>query len=80
MNVGIRRGWIEYLTGGSNAGFFAPVIHDAAELIVPSISVYEVCRVLLRIYDVVEALDMLSSMFRGRIVPLDAEIADAGGG
>ena len=42
MNVADSSGWLEYLADGPNADFFAPAIEDAAELIVPSISVYEV--------------------------------------
>lgn len=37
-----RPGWLECLAEESNADFFAPAIENTAELIVPSIGVYEV--------------------------------------
>jgi len=42
MNVVDSSGWLEYFADGPNANFFAPAIEAAAELIVPSVSVYEV--------------------------------------
>ena len=42
MNVVDSSGWLEYLAEEPNADFFAPAIETTAELIVPSISVYEV--------------------------------------
>ena len=48
MNVVDSSGWIEYLTEAPNAEFFAPVIHDTEQLIVPSISIYEVAKILMR--------------------------------
>ena len=77
MNVVDSSGWIEYLTGAANADFFAPVILDASQLIVPSISVYEVFKILLLRYSQGEALDMLNAMYRGRIVPLDENLSIA---
>ena len=77
MNVVDSSGWIEYLTGAPNSDFFAPVILDSSQLIVPSISIYEVFKILLRSYDQGEALDMLNYMTRGSIVQLDTDIAIA---
>ena len=42
MNVVDSSGWLEYFADGPNADFFAPAIEDAAELVVPTISLYEV--------------------------------------
>ena len=77
MNVVDSSGWIEYLTGAPNSDFFGPVILDSSQLIVPSISVYEVFKILLRSYEQGEALDMLNYMTRGSIVQLDTDIAIA---
>ena len=77
MNVVDSSGWIEYLTGAPNTDFFAPVILDSSQLIVPSISIYEVFKILLRSYPEGEALDMLNNMTRGSIVQLDTDIAIA---
>ena len=75
MNVVDSSGWLEYLTGAANADFFASAILDSSQLIVPTISVYEVFKILLLRYSQGEALDMLNSMFRGRIVPLDENLS-----
>ena len=77
MNVVDSSGWIEYLTDAPNADFFAPAIHDTAQLIVPSISIYEVFKILLR--DNIEeiAMERILQMSRGQIVPLDRELAIA---
>jgi predicted nucleic acid-binding protein len=42
MNVVDSSGWLEYFANESNADFFAPVIEKVSELIVPSVSIYEV--------------------------------------
>ncbi len=47
MNVVDSSGWLEYFADESNADFFAPVIENVADLVVPSISIYEVFK---RIY------------------------------
>ena len=75
MNVVDSSGWIEYLTGAPNADFFAPAILDTVQLIVPSISIYEVLKILLR--DDIEgiALERVSQMSRGQVVPLDRELS-----
>ena len=77
MNVVDSSGWIEYLTDAPNADFFAPVIQDAAQLIVPSISIYEVFKILLR-DDIEEiAMERILQMSRGQIVPLDGGLSIA---
>ena len=77
MNVVDSSGWIEYLTDAPNADFFAPVIQDAAQLIVPFISIYEVFKILLR-DDIEEiAMERILQMSRGQIVPLDGGLSIA---
>ena len=77
MNVVDSSGWIEYLTGGPNAAFFASAILDASQLIVPSISIYEVFKILLREDGDDLALLKVAQMSRGQIVPLDRELSIA---
>ncbi len=75
-NVVDSSGWIEYFADGPNAGFFEAAIADAASLVVPSISIYEVFRRLLREPNGEEAaLQVVAAMQRGRVVNLDAELA-----
>ena len=44
MNVVDSCGWLEYFANGGNAGFFAPALETTESLIVPSLSVFEVCK------------------------------------
>ena len=41
-------GWLEYFTDGPNAGCFAEPLSDPHRLVVPTVSLYEVFRVVLR--------------------------------
>ena len=38
MNVVDSSGWLEYFADGPNSDFFAPVIENIADLVVPSVS------------------------------------------
>lgn len=42
MNVVDSSGWLEYLANGPNAHHFAALVQQLDDLIVPTISVYEV--------------------------------------
>ena len=44
MNVVDSCGWLEYFANGDNAGFFAPILEDTETLLVPSLTVFEVCK------------------------------------
>ena len=77
MNVVDSSGWIEYLTDAPNADFFAPAIQDAAQLIVPAISIYEVFKILMREDSDDLALLKTAQMAEGQVVLLDRELAIA---
>jgi toxin FitB len=47
MNVVDSSGWLEFFADGPNADFFAPPIENVPELVVPSISLYEVFKRVL---------------------------------
>jgi len=75
-NVVDSSGWIEYFVDGPNADFFADAVEDEESLVVPSISLYEVFKRLLRETggeDV--ALKVVAAMQRGEVVDLGAELA-----
>jgi toxin FitB len=75
-NVVDSSGWIEYFADGPNAEFFEAAIVDASSLVVPSISIYEVFKRLLREPSGEEAaLHVIATMQRGRVANLDAELA-----
>ena len=75
MNVIDSCGWIEYLANGSNADFFAPIIGDIFELVVPSISLYEVFKKVLQQRGEEEAQRAVKLMQLGIVVDLDITIA-----
>jgi predicted nucleic acid-binding protein len=68
-------GWLEYLADGDNADFFAPAIEDVERLVVPSITVLEVFRWVLRERGDDAALRATALMQQGEIVDLDVSIA-----
>ncbi len=42
MNVVDSSGWLEYFADGPNAKFFAPPLQTSSDLLVPTLSLYEV--------------------------------------
>lgn len=44
MNVVDSCGWLEYFANGNNADFFAPILEDTENLLVPALIVFEVCK------------------------------------
>ncbi|KPK91055.1 MAG: twitching motility protein PilT [Anaerolineae bacterium SM23_ 63] len=75
MNIVDSSGWLEYFTDGPNAEFFAPAIEKPDELLVPSLSLYEVFKRVLQQRDEGEALRAVTFMQQGSVVDLDSRIA-----
>ena len=75
MNVIDSSGWLEYFIGGKNAKFFAPVIEDTANVIVPTVSIFEVFKRTLVEKNRDDALEAVAMMYDGKIIDLDREIA-----
>lgn len=75
MNVVDSSGWIEFLGGGGNADFFTAAISDVSRLVVPTISVFEVCRWTRRELGARQALEAMALMQQGHIIALDATLA-----
>ncbi|MCK4304592.1 MAG: type II toxin-antitoxin system VapC family toxin [Candidatus Eisenbacteria sp.] len=75
MNVIDSSAWLEYFANGPNAAFFAPAIEKTADLIVPSLTLYEVFKRILQQRDEGAALHAVAAMQQGRIVDLDASLA-----
>lgn len=75
MNVIDSSGWLEYFIGGENASFFAPAIQDVANVVVPTISIYEVFKRTLIEKGRTDALEAVAIMYDGEVVDLDREIA-----
>jgi predicted nucleic acid-binding protein len=77
MNVVDSSAWLEYFADGPNAGEFAEAIQDADNLVVPSITLFEVFKRIRVQRDSEIALRAVSQMRRGTVVDLDADLAIA---
>ena len=75
LNLVDSSGWIEYFTDGPNAGRFAVPLSDPGKLVVPTVSIYEVFRVVLRRRGEGDALRVAAAMSRGREIPLTSALA-----
>jgi predicted nucleic acid-binding protein len=47
VNIVDSSGWLEYFAGGPSADFFAPALEAVDELVVPTVSIYEVFKRVL---------------------------------
>jgi predicted nucleic acid-binding protein len=75
VNVVASSGWIEYLSGGGNAAFFRKPIESTETLVVPSLSLFEVYRHMVRHAGREEALNVVAAMRSGTVVDLDDRLA-----
>lgn len=75
MNVVDSSGWLEYFVSGSNADFFAPVIEKSGEVLIPTISLFEVYKRVLIERDRNDALEAVAIMKGGRVIDLDDNLA-----
>ena len=67
--------WLEILGGSEKGGRYVTVAGDSANLIVPSITIYEVYKRVLSFGGEEQALNAALMMRRGRVVDLDDELA-----
>lgn len=75
MNVVDSSGWLEFFADGPNADFFAPAIQDTKQLIVPTLSIFEVFRRIIQQREEGEALQAISLMQQGSVVELTSSLA-----
>ena len=75
MNIVDSSGWLEYFAGGPNASFFEPAITKPADLLVPSVSLYEVFKRVYQQRGESEALVAVALMEQGAVVGLDTTLA-----
>jgi len=75
VNVVDSSGWLEFFADGVNAEQFAQPLSDLEKLIVPSISVFEVFRVVCRQRGEEQALQAAALMQHGKIVELSSSLA-----
>jgi hypothetical protein len=70
MNVVDSSGWLEYFINGENDVFFAPVIENTDDVLVPTISLFEVFKRVLIEKNRDDALEAIALMKEGRIVEI----------
>jgi toxin FitB len=75
MNVVDSSAWLEYLAAGPNAAYFAAAIENTAELIVPTLILYEVFKLIVQQRSENEALQVIAVMQQGRLADLDSRTA-----
>ena len=75
MNVVDSSGWLEYLADGPNADFFAKSILGTADLLVPTLSLYEVFKRVLQQRGEDDALQAVALMQQGMVVELSVSLA-----
>ncbi|RPJ37235.1 MAG: type II toxin-antitoxin system VapC family toxin [Planctomycetaceae bacterium] len=75
MNVVDFSGWLEYLADGPNADFFAAAVEDTLDLVVPSLSLYEVFKKVLQQRGEGDALQAVALMSQGTVVDLNMDLA-----
>lgn len=75
MNVVDSSGWLEYFADGPNAAFFATPLAEPADLVVPSLSIFEVFKRVLQQRDETAALRAAALMQQGHVVELDGSLA-----
>jgi predicted nucleic acid-binding protein len=75
MNLVDSSGWLEYFAGGRNAAFFEPAITKPGELVVPSVSLYEVFKRVYIQRGEGEALVAAALMQQGAVIEFDSTLA-----
>jgi len=75
MNVVDSSGWLEFFADGPNADFFAQPIQDAKNLIVPTLSMFEVFKRVAEQRGEHDALQAVAVMQQGTVVELTLALA-----
>ncbi len=75
MNIIDSSAWLSYFAGDANAKIFSRPIEDIEKLIVPSITITEVFKCILRQRDEDLALEAIAHMEQGNVVALDSALA-----
>lgn len=75
MNVVDSCGWLEYFANGANADFFAPAIEATEQLLVPTLTLFEVFKRILQQRTEADALRAVSLMRQGQVIALTDSLA-----
>ncbi|MBW1892684.1 MAG: type II toxin-antitoxin system VapC family toxin [Deltaproteobacteria bacterium] len=77
MNIVDSSGWLVYFADEPNAKHFQTPLENTDSLIVPSVTIYEVFKVILRESSENDAIQSIAAMQKGTVVDLTAKIAIA---
>ena len=77
MNIVDSSGWLAYFADEPNAEHFLTPLNDEASLVVPTVTIYEVFKVVLRESNENDALQAAVAMQKGTVVDLTATLAIA---
>ena len=75
MNVIDSSAWLSYFAGDANAKVFSRPIENIESLIVPSITITEVFKCIIRQCGEDSALEAIAHMEQGKVIPLDGSLA-----
>ena len=75
MNVIDSSAWLEYFASGPNAAFFSEAIEKTEDLVVRTMSLYEVFKRVVQQRSENEALQAVAVMQQGNVADLDSRIA-----
>ena len=77
MNILDSSGWLAYFADEPNAKHFLTPLNDPAALVVPTVTIYEVFKVILRESSEDDALQAFAAMQKGTVVDITAPLAIA---
>ena len=75
MNIVDSSAWLSYFAGDANAEIFSTPIENIDKLIVPSITITEVFKYILRQRGENMALEAIAHIQQGKVVSLDSSLA-----
>ncbi len=75
MNIVDSSAWLSYFAGDPNAEYFAEPIENTTELLIPSITLAEVFKIILRQRDEDVALAAIAQMEQGQVIALDSRLS-----
>ena len=75
MNVVDSSGWLEYFAAGPDARYFAKPIETTSELVVPTVSLYEVFKRVLQQRGEGPALQAIATMQQGTVADFPSPVA-----
>jgi toxin FitB len=75
MNIVDSSGWLAYFADEPNAKYFLTPLNNTEKLVVPTVTIYEVFKVILRESCENDALQTVVAMQKGMVVDLSVSLA-----